>query len=265
MRRHLLEQAKARGPHGVNHLRELLQWEVLVALHSAEAFKEVAFVGGTCLRLVHGLHRFSEDLDFSAQTSGKLTLVDWVLQVERHLADCDLADVEVTSKNTSASVMSVWVKFPSLLNELGASAMPTQKLGIKLEFDVDPPGGATFERYVVSSPRLMALTVYDLSSLMSGKLHAILARPYTKGRDWYDLVWYLGRHTEPNLPMLDAALAQIPSQLCKMASDWRAGVSLAVRAVNWSEVQKDVGPFLEIAEEVKMLNPDIVTDLLRRR
>ncbi|MFM8715863.1 MAG: nucleotidyl transferase AbiEii/AbiGii toxin family protein, partial [Spartobacteria bacterium] len=56
-------------------------------MHSAEAFKEVAFVGGTCLRLVHGLHRFSEDLDFSAQTPGKLEIADWMRHVERHLGD----------------------------------------------------------------------------------------------------------------------------------------------------------------------------------
>jgi hypothetical protein len=147
MRQQFIEQVKARGPHGLNHLRELLQWEILAALHSAEAFKEVAFVGGTCLRLVHGLHRFSEDLDFSAQKPGQLALVDWIGHVKRHLDDCDLADVEVTGKNAGASVASVWVKFPSLLNELGASAMPTQTLGIKLEFDANPPGGAAFERH----------------------------------------------------------------------------------------------------------------------
>lgn len=265
MREQFLEQAKARGPHGINHLRELLQWEILAALHSAEAFKEIAFVGGTCLRLVHGLHRFSEDLDFSAQRPGQLALVDWIRHVERHLGACDLADVEVTSKKAGASVASVWVKFPSLLNEMGASAMPTQKLGIKLEFDANPPHGATLERHVVSSPRLMALTAHDLPSLMAGKLHAILARPYTKGRDWYDLFWYLGRRTEPNLAMLDAALAQIPAPWCKAAEDWRAGVSSAAKAANWPEVKRDVGPFLEIAGEVDMLDQDVLADVLKRR
>lgn len=265
MRAQFIGQAKARGPHAVNHLRELLQWEILAALHAAEAFKELAFVGGTCLRLVHGLHRFSEDLDFSAQKPGKLEIVDWIRHVERHLGDCDLADVEVTSKNVGAAVASAWVKFPSLLKELGASAMPTQKLGIKLEFDVIPPAGATFERHVVSSPRLMALTTHDLSSLMAGKLHAILARPYTKGRDWYDLVWYLGRRTQPNIPMLDAALAQIPSPWCKAATDWRAALSSVARAANWSEVQRDVGPFLEIAGELKMLDQDVLADLIKGR
>jgi hypothetical protein len=265
VRGHFIEQAKVRGPHGINHLRELLQWEIMAALHSAEAFKEVAFVGGTCLRLVHGLHRFSEDLDFSAQKPGRLPLVDWMRHVERHLGDCDLADVEVTGKTAAASVASVWVKFPSLLKELGASAMPTQKPGIKLEFDANPPGGATLERLVVSSPRLMALTVHDLPSLMAGKLHAILARPYTKGRDWYDLVWYLGRRTEPNLVMLDAALAQVPSPWCKTAMNWRAGVSSAAEAANWSEAKRDVGPFLEIAEEVEMLDQGMVADVLKQR
>ncbi len=190
---------------------------------------------------------------------------DWARRVESHLGDCDLADVEVAGKNAGAAVASVWVKFPSLLKELGASAMPTQKLGIKLEFDANPPGGAVFERHVVSSPRLMALTTHDLSSLMAGKLHAILARPYTKGRDWYDLIWYLGRRTEPNLPMLDEALAQIPSPWCTVATDWKAGIASVAKAANWSELQRDVGPFLEIAGEVKMLDRDVVADAIKGR
>jgi len=264
MREQFLAQAKANGLHGENLLRELLQWEILAALHSVEAFKEVAFVGGTCLRLVHGLHRFSEDLDFSACRSGQPAFLEQVpRKLEHHLAGCDFSDVEVQMKPSEGAVTTVWVKFPSLLKELGTAAMASQKLGIKLEFDCNPPAGAQRVRHIVSSPRLLALTVYDLPSLMAGKLHAILARPYSKGRDWYDLVWYLGRKLEPNVAFLKAALEQRPSPWCEVADEWKQGVGKAAKAAKWDQIRRDVSPFLELGSEVELFEERLVIDLLK--
>lgn len=263
MREQFIEEARARAPHGVNRLRELLQWEILAALHSAEAFREIAFVGGTCLRLLHGLRRFSEDLDFSTRQPREIDAAGWARAIDVHLAGCDLADTEVTTKHERGAVAAVWVKFPGLLKELGAAAVPSQKLGIKLEFDANPPAGAGFERHVVSTPRLMAITAHDLPSLMSGKLHAILARPYTKGRDWYHLIWYLGQKTAPNLDLLQAAMNRKSSRWCKRADEWKAGIAAAAAATKWKEVQRDVAPFLELAEEAKLLDATVLGDLLR--
>lgn len=101
MREQYLREAIAAGPHVVNRLRELLQWEILAGLHRAESFRHIAFVGGTCLRLLHGLHRFSEDLDFSMISSGEAAFLTALPQeLQRHLVGSGFHDVEMTSSDS---------------------------------------------------------------------------------------------------------------------------------------------------------------------
>jgi predicted nucleotidyltransferase component of viral defense system len=266
MREQYLREATAAGPHATNRMRELLQWEILSGLHREESFRHIAFVGGTCLRLLHGLHRFSEDLDFSMIGGGDaLEITSLSRSLQRHLAGSGFDDVEITSSHSSGAVTSIWLKFPRLLHELGASPMATQKLSIKLEIDRNPPDGASVETKVKSTPSLMAITAYDIPSLMAGKLHAILARPYTKGRDWYDLLWYLGKAVEPNTTMLTAALAQRPSRYCKSGEEWRKGATSAAEQCDWNAVLRDVSPFLENASDFSLLNKNTLLCALGNR
>ena len=263
MREQYLREAIAEGPHAVNRLRELLQWEILAGLHRAESFRHIAFVGGTCLRLLHGLHRFSEDLDFSMIYDGEASFLAALPQeLQRHLVGSGFHDAEMTSSDTPGAVTSIWIKFPGLLHELGASPMASQKLSIKLEIDRNPPAGARLETKVKSTPSLMAITSYDTPSLMAGKLHAILARPYTKGRDWYDLIWYLGKAVEPNTTLLTAALTQRPSPYCQVGEEWRKGTLAAAEECDWKAVLQDVGPFLENAADRTLINQETIRSAL---
>lgn len=140
--------------------------------------------------------------------------------------------------------------------------MATQKLSIKLEIDRNPPDGAMTETKVLSTPTLMAITVHDMPSLMAGKLHAILARPYTKGRDWYDLLWYCGKAVEPNSALLTAALSQRPSPYCQIGEEWRKGALAAAEQCDWKEVLQDVGPFLENAADRTLINKETILSAL---
>jgi hypothetical protein len=135
--------------------------------------------------------------------------------------------------------------------------MASQKIGIKLEFDLHPPPGADFSVQVVSSPALMAVGLHDLPSLMAGKLHAVLARSYTKGRDWYDLLWYLGKRVEPNIGFLQNALDQQSSQWCSDAGDWRSALRALTLQADWAAIHRDVGPFLESGSELGMMREEI--------
>jgi hypothetical protein len=264
MREQYLRDAATAGPHAVNRLRELLQWEILSGMHQAESFRHIAFVGGTCLRLLHGLRRFSEDLDFSVISSGSescITSLPYALQ--RHLVGVDFGDVEITSAGSIGAVTSIWIKFPGLLHELGDSPMPLQKLSIKLEIDCNPPAGASVETKVYSAPSLMAISAHDMPSLMAGKLHAILARPYTKGRDWYDLIWYCGKRIEPNMDLLSAALAQRPSKHCQIGEKWKSGVRSVAELCDWNAVLRDVGPFLENAFDRTLLSKETMFAALK--
>ena len=264
MREQYLRESVAAGPHAVNRMRELLQWEILAGIHRAESFRHIAFVGGTCLRLLHGLHRFSEDLDFSFIKGGDASILTSLPEaLGRHLAGSGFDDVEITSSDSQTAFTSIWIKFPGLLHEMGASPMASQKLSIKLEIDLNPPAGAMTETKVHSTPSLMAITAHDMPSLMAGKLHAILARPYTKGRDWYDLLWYCGKAVEPNTALLTAALGQRPSEHCQRGPEWRKGAIAAAEQCDWKEVFQDVGPFLENASDRSLLNKETILSALK--
>jgi hypothetical protein len=147
------------------------------------------------------------------------------------------------------TVASAFVKFPGLLYELGLSPHPSQVVSIKLEVDTNPPAGAALETTLVRRLGMtLNLTHYDKASLLAGKLHALLTRKYTKGRDLYDLIWYLADRDwpAPNLDLLAASLAQtgwtgpIPA-----ADTWRSVLAEKLAFVNWRAAQADVEPFLE--------------------
>lgn len=192
----------------LNRLREYLQTLVLRSFHESEAFRPLAFVGGTARRFLHGLSRFSEDLDFCLVSVEGYAGAEWMAKVKRDLTLAGFK-AEVTW-NDHSTVHTGWVRLSGILHDAGLSAMPDHKLAIKVEIDTRPPAGACCERRVVTRHLTFLLQHYDLPSLLAGTLHAAITRRYAKGRDWYDLVWYLSQRppVEPNLPLLQRALDQ---------------------------------------------------------
>ena len=175
----------------LNVLREYLQVLALRSLHESEAFTRLAFVGGTALRFVFRLPRFSEDIDFALEDPDGYRPEAWLKKLKHDLVLGGFdASVSFQDKTT---VHSSWIKIAGILEETGLAAMQDQKLSIKLEIDTRPPVGATSERTLITHHRMLALRYYDLASLMAGKVHALGTRKYAKGRDWYDLLWYLGQ------------------------------------------------------------------------
>ena len=145
-----------------------------------------------------------------------------------------------------AVVQSAFVDFPGLLHELGLSPHASQKLSIKVEVDSNPPANATTETSIVRRHVLLNLLHYDRPSLFAGKLHALIHRSHVKGRDVYDLVWYLSDPAwpEPNLALLEASLAQTGMDLTKAeVAGWRKLVADRVAAMDWDRVVADVSRF----------------------
>ena len=165
----------------LNSLREYLQGFIMRSLHESEASRAVAFVGGTALRFLENLPRFSEDLDFSQVSSEGYDPVRWLDKLKRdlHFAGFDSAVRWIDRKPLQVA----WIRTGSLLAEAGLSGHPEQKLSIKVEIDTRPPAGSTVLRSVVSRHFTFVIAHHDLPSLMAGKLHALLTRPYPKGRD----------------------------------------------------------------------------------
>jgi len=186
----------------INLLREYIQAMVLRSLHESEAFVNLCFVGGTALRFIHNLPRFSEDLDFSVEPNSRYKPELWMKKVK---SDLQFAGFDVSvSWHDRTTVHKAWVKVAGILKDAGLAAVPEQKLSIKLEIDSNPPKGYVSKTGIINRHTMFALRYYDLSSLMAGKIHALITRKYAKGRDWYDLIWYRGKRppVEPNLNFL---------------------------------------------------------------
>ncbi len=237
----------------LNRLREYLQAFVLRSFHESEAFRSLAFVGGTALRFLHNLPRFSEDLDFSLVSTDGYTGKEWAAKVKRDLALAGFSP-EVTW-NDRKVVHTGWVRVAGILHEAGLSAMSAEKLSIKIEIDTRPPAGALCERRVVTRHVTFLLQHYDLPSLLAGKLHAAITRKYAKGRDWYDLMWYLSQRPPmvPNLRMLQNALDQTQGVGRHDTNAWRDLLRERLATVNIQVVREDVSPFLERPQDAAFL------------
>ena len=129
-------------------------------------------------------------------------------------------------------------------------------LAVKIEVDTNPPAGAGLMTTVVRRYVLLQLQYHDQASLLAGKLHAILQRPYVKGRDVYDLLWYLSDREwpAPNLTLLNNALQQTGWDAAPLSEgSWRKIVRDRLEAVDWEQIVADVRPFLEPAADPGLL------------
>ncbi len=148
-------------------VREYLQAITLECLQDSGAFVNWAFVGGTALRFLYSLPRFSEDLDFSiAEPPAEDNFAELMKKAKnRFLAE----DYEVTVKaKTAKTVRAAFIKFPGLLYELGLSPLRSEVISIKVEIDSNPPAGAKLEASIIRKHCLLNLQHYDKSSLLAG-------------------------------------------------------------------------------------------------
>ena len=246
----------------LNRLREYLQAFVLRSLQESEAFRPLAVVGGTALRFLHGLPRFSEDLDFSLVSNDGYAGKEWMAKVKRDLMLAGFVP-EVTW-NDRKVVHAGWVRVSGILRDAGLSAMAAENLAIKVVIDTRPPDGARCERRVVTRHLTFFLQHYDLPSLLAGKLHAAITRRYAKGRDWYDLLWYLSQRppVAPNETLLQNALDQTRGLGRENASAWRDLVRARLAALDVQAIRDDVAPFLERPQDAAFLTRENLLGLL---
>jgi predicted nucleotidyltransferase component of viral defense system len=240
----------------LNILREYLQAFILRSLHESEAFLSLSFVGGTALRFLFELPRFSEDLDFSVEDEAGYEPSKWMAKLDREMT---LGGYDVAVRlNDRKTVNVAWVRTGGILREAGLSAMASQKLSIKLEMDTRPPRGAVLEKRLARRHMLFSLRHHDLASLMAGKIHALVTRKYQKGRDWYDLAWYRAKlpPVEPNLALLQNALDQTEGAGAIRADRWQERVRARLESLDEEELQREVAPFLERPRDARILTID---------
>ena len=255
MKDHAVELAQNEGSPAdkLNILREYLQAFVMRSLHESEAYTCLSFVGGTALRFAFDLPRFSEGLDFSLENPAGYEPLRWMEKLKR---DMILSGFDIAiSWNDRKTVHTAWIKVAGLLKDVGLSAMANENLAIKLEIDSCPPVGAESVRTVINRHLMFAVRHHSLPSLMAGKVHALMTRKYSKGRDWYDLLWYLSRRpsTEPNLILLQNALDQTQVAGTYQAGGWREMLSEKAQVMDFVQLLQDVEPFLERTQDARLL------------
>ncbi|MEI7579210.1 MAG: nucleotidyl transferase AbiEii/AbiGii toxin family protein [bacterium] len=189
-------------------LKEILQDYVLAGIYLNEDFRELIFIGGTALRKLYSLNRFSEDLDFSS--SGSVDLYKLGNYLILYFKQLEFTTVDFTIQK-SAAVNRLTLKFP-ILKEIGLSNLESEKIHIKVEITTGKIfTNELFTKNLMNTP--LVISSYPLSTLMSGKILACLERTFVignigvkiKGRDYYDLIWYMERGVIPNQEVLLAA------------------------------------------------------------
>ena len=268
MKAHLVELMQAAGPlQGRNIAREYLQARILGVLQREGAMTSLAFQGGTCLRFLFALPRYSEDLDFTLEGDpDAYDLRAWLKAVRAELSrEGHAVGLAVRDRNP---VHSAFVRLRGLLHDAGLSPHRDESLAVRIEVDTRPPAGAVLATSLVRRHVTLRLRHHDRASLLAGKLHALLQRPYTKGRDLYDLVWYLSDPTwpAPNLTLLNAALRQTGwAGEALHPENWRATIRRRLDALAWDRVAADVRPFLEREADVELLTRENAIRLLSER
>ena len=258
MKDYLAQQVSgaATAIHGRNLVREYLQARILGSLQRAGAMIPLAFQGGTCLRFLYSIPRFSEDLDFALERPEAPYDLRALLRRLRSELAAEGYAVELRV-NDGRVVHSGLVRFAGLLQELGLSPHPEEVLSIRVEVDTRPPSGAGLATTLIRRHVTLRPQHHDRASLLPGTLRAVLQRACPKGRDFYDLLWYLSDldWPEPNLDLLDNALQQTGwEEERPTRHTWRRILRGRLGTVDWDRLKADVGPFLEPGAE-----PDLMT------
>ncbi|NCB12899.1 MAG: nucleotidyl transferase AbiEii/AbiGii toxin family protein [Erysipelotrichia bacterium] len=255
-------------------LREILQEIVLIGLYDAGFFKYAAFYGGTALRILHNLPRFSEDLDFSLlQSNTEFNLKPYEEAIISTLKSFGFdVTIEIKEKNNDSAIASAFVKgntIEHLINinapkDITSKIHRDQAVKIKLEVDTNPPLEFETANVIRLTPRPFSINAFTLPSLYAGKMHAILCRAWStrpKGRDWYDLVWYIANDVELDSKHLKSRLnqsckyleennIQIPNELTKQTI--KNLLLKRIESLNVEKAKNDIQPFIKDMREIEL-------------
>ena len=263
-----------------NALKEIVQELALLGLWRARFFEHAAFYGGTALRIFHRLPRFSEDIDFSLLQPGlEFNLAPYLEAVRTELAACGFSfRVEGRSKRVDTAIESAFIKGGTRINlaHIGTpdylrSRLPElQQVRIRIELDTDPPPLADFEVHTLLTPIPFQVRLFKLPCLFAGKLHAILCRNWksrVKGRDFYDLVWYLGRQVPCNVVHLQARMTQTGHWSPRRKLDLvqlRQLLRQRFLQVDFDQAKRDVRPFIRDEAELELWDNSFFQSLADR-
>lgn len=251
-----------------NVLHEVMQQIALAGLARGGFFEKAAFYGGTCLRLLHDMRRFSEDMDFSllAPDPG-FRFEDYFPAVvdEFKLAGKDV-EIKMRHKGQPSAIESAFLKESSDVFDIGFTT--EKRLKVKIEVDIDPPPKFSTEMKPVYSPRTFWARAYTLPDLFAGKVSAALFRKWkhrVKGRDWYDVAWYVAKRVPLDLAHLaERAKESAPEADVSTPEKVVAAFDARIDAIDFESARADVEPYVMDKLELEVWSADFFRQMVRR-
>ena len=261
-----------------NAIHEIMQEIALLGLWRAKFFDHAAFYGGTSLRILYGLNRFSEDLDFSLlQPDPSFKLLPFLKAIAEEMEISGLqVNIEHKIKQPEGSIRSAFLKTGTLETflkigldkSLQKHTQSNEEIKIKLEIDIDPPAGFSTEIKYLLTPLPFSVRTYIPEDLFAGKMHALLCRPYkvrVKGRDWYDFLWYMAKGFALNLSHLEIRMRQSGHYTSNKPLTKEIFLSLLeekIRGLNIESAKEDIRKFIQDQRELEGWSTDLFLSVL---
>jgi len=246
-----------------NAIQEVMHEITLAGLYRSGFFEKAAFYGGTCLRIFHGMPRFSEDMDFSlVAKNDSFNLEDYFASI---VAEFKAMGREVIInkkiKSISRNIESAFLKDDTEMVDLTFQTERTIK--VKIEVDVNPPLGFLTEQKLLLQPFSFMTRCFVLPDLFAGKMHALLFRNWkgrVKGRDWYDFEWYVRNQVPLNFRHLQERTVQFNGiEMNRLEFIDRLRSRLASTDINL--VKQEVSPFIKDSKELEIWSNDYFIQL----
>ena len=251
-----------------NILHEVMQQIALAGLSRGGFFEKAAFYGGTCLHLLHGMRRFSEDMDFSLlEPDLGFRFEDYFPAVveEFKMAGKDV-EIKMKHKGQPSAIESAFLKESSDVFDIGFTT--EKRLKVKVEVDIDPPPKFSTEMKLLELPRKCWVRSYDLPGLYAGKVSAALFRKWknrVKGRDWYDVTWYIQNRVELDLAhLIERAKESEPTADVSTREKLLATFDARIDAIDFENAKQDVLLHLKDPKEVDIWSREFFKEYIRR-
>jgi predicted nucleotidyltransferase component of viral defense system len=229
-------------------LREYLQTQILKALSASDYNDTISFLGGTSLRFIHEIPRFSEDLDFDLVKKDSFSVDGLEKELNKRVGLLGFA-IDTRTKTTE-NIHIIYFKFRQVLQEFGFNVSKDEKFLIKFEIDYTPYNSIKTEtKFADSFNERFPVLINTLPTLFAQKIIALKMRPYQKGRDFYDLVWFLAqKNIEPNYAIFKEKNIAISNRR-EVVSEMQKIIS----GLDLKQAAKDVERFLFYPEQAKWI------------
>ena len=234
----------------LNAVHEVMQQVALGGLYNGGFFNKAAFYGGTCLRIFHGLDRFSEDMDFSLLAADPAFRLDPYFDAitAEFAALGQSIDITTKEKTAQSTIQSAFLKSDTAQYDIHLGR--DRKIKIKIEVDTTPPLGFSTEQKLLLQPFSFYTNCFTLPDLYAGKMHALIYRSWknrVKGRDWYDFEWYMRKNVTMDFKHFCERAYQFGSEAQgSLTSDrFRAILKDRIRKADIRQVKEDVAPFIK--------------------